>query len=140
MINPNNEDQCGSNAPVLLVDDSPAMRTSIGRALESNGLWVVVAANGFEALAQVVRYQPCLVLADVTMPRLDGYQLCALVKRNIDFRAIPVVLLTGADGRYDAARARLVGSDARLPKPVSAQILVDVVKHFVKPVSEAESV
>ena len=125
---------------MLLVDDSPEMRDSISRALEQTGLSVILATNGFEALAQVVRFQPCLVLADVTMPRLDGYQVCALVKRNVDYRPIPVVLLTGADGRYDAARARLVGSDARLPKPVRADILVDVVKHFVKPVSKPENV
>ena len=139
MIKSEVENQRGVIAPVLLADDSSAMRASISDVLSHAGLSVVLAEDGFAALAQVVKHKPCLVIADVTMPRLDGYQFCALLKRNTDYRPIPVVLLSGADGRYDLARARLVGSDACLPRPVSAQSLAGILEQFVKTVDEPES-
>lgn len=112
---------------VLLVDDSKTIRRSASSYLSAAGYSVVTAEDGFEALSKVVEYRPSLVFADIMMPRLDGYQTCALIKNNADYRDIPVVMLSSKDGIFDKARARVVGSDAHLSKPFSAESLTQAV-------------
>ena len=113
---------------VLLVDDSSTIRRSARACLESEGYTVITAVDGFDALAKVVEHRPSLVFADIMMPRLDGYQTCALIKNNADYRDIPVIMLSSRDGLFDKARARVVGSDDHLSKPFTAQTLADAVR------------
>lgn len=117
-----------ASVTVLLVDDSQTIRRSARSFLESEGYMVFTAVDGFEALAKVVEHRPSLVFVDIMMPRLDGYQACALIKNNADFRNIPVIMLSSKDGLFDKARARVVGSDAHLSKPFTRQSLTDAVR------------
>ncbi|MGQ7846976.1 response regulator [Granulosicoccus sp. 3-233] len=116
---------------VLLVDDSKTVRQSAQAILESEGYRVVTAVDGFEALALVVEHRPALVLADIMMPRLDGYQTCALIRNNADHKAIPVVMLSSKDGLFDKARGRIVGSNAHLSKPFTAESLLAAVRRHI---------
>jgi twitching motility two-component system response regulator PilG len=113
---------------VLLVDDSSTIRHSARRILEAQCYTVIMARDGFDALSKVVAFRPAIVLVDIMAPRLDGYQTCALIKNNADFRTIPVILLSSKDGLFDKARARVVGSDAHLYKPFSEQSLIAAVR------------
>ena len=108
---------------VLFVDDSATIRHSAQGVLEAAGHSVMLAADGFQALSHVVQWRPDVVLADITMPRLDGYQMCALIKSNADYQDIPVIMLSGKDGLFDEERACLVGSDNHVAKPFNVQAL-----------------
>ncbi|ASJ71331.1 response regulator [Granulosicoccus antarcticus] len=119
-----------ANVTVLLVDDSKTIRRSARSFLESEGYMVFTAVDGFEALAKVVEHRPSVVFVDIMMPRLDGYQTCALIKNNADFRNIPVIMLSSKDGLFDKARARVVGSDAHLSKPFTSRSLTDAVRWY----------
>ena len=116
---------------VLLIDDSKTIRRSASGFLSAAGYSVETAVDGFEALSKVVENRPSLIFADIMMPRLDGYQTCALIKNNADYRNIPIVMLSSKDGLFDKARARVVGSDAHLSKPFSAESLVAAVEEHV---------
>lgn len=125
-------DTAGSNAlKVLFVDDSATIRQSAQLVLEQAGYSVMLAEDGFQALSQVVQWHPDVVLADIAMPRLDGYQLCALIKSNADYQGIPVIMLSGKDGQFDEERACLVGSDNHVAKPFSAQALTAALDSFI---------
>ena len=119
-----------SSVTVLLVDDSKRVRNSARGFLESEGYRVITAVDGFEALAKVVEHRPSIVFVAIMMPRLDGYQTCALIKNNADFRNIPVIMLSSGEGQFNSARARVVGSDAHLSKPFTAQSLSDAVRWY----------
>lgn len=125
---------CGSGETgalrVLFVDDSATIRQSAQRVLEEAGYSVMLAADGFQALAHVVQWHPDVVLADIAMPRLDGYQMCALIKSNADYQGIPVIMLSGKDGQFDKERACLVGSDSHVAKPFSTQALTAALESF----------
>jgi len=116
---------------VLVVDDSKTIRRSAAGFLSRAGWTVETASDGFEALAKVVEHRPDIVFADIMMPRLDGYQTCALIKNNADFRHTPVVMLSSRDGLFDRARGRVVGSDAHLSKPFTEETLVGAVRDLV---------
>ena len=116
---------------VLVVDDSKTIRRSATGFLTRAGWSVETASDGFEALAKVVEHRPDIVFADIMMPRLDGYQTCALIKNNADFRDTPVVMLSSRDGLFDRARGRVVGSDAHLSKPFTEATLVAAVRAHV---------
>lgn len=109
---------------VLVIDDSKTIRRSASGFLGKSGCEVVSAVDGFDALAKVVSHRPDIIFADIMMPRLDGYQTCALIKNNSQYRDIPVVLLSSKDGLFDRARGRLVGADAHLAKPFAEQDLL----------------
>jgi twitching motility two-component system response regulator PilG len=94
---------------ILVVDDSATIRRSAETMLASEGCEVITAENGFEALSKITRHHPDLIFVDIMMPRLDGYQTCAIIKNNADFRETPVVMLTSKDGLFDMARGRVVG-------------------------------
>jgi twitching motility two-component system response regulator PilG len=116
---------------VLLVDDSKTIRRSASNFLSNAGYTVITAVDGFEALSKVVEHRPSLIFADIMMPRLDGYQTCALIKNNADYRNIPIVMLSSKDGLFDKARARVVGSDAHLSKPFTAESLTAAVEEHL---------
>ncbi len=118
-------------ARILVIDDSNTIRRSAELFLKSAGHEVVLAEDGFDALAKIVNDPPALIFIDVMMPRLDGYQTCALIKKNPRFQQIPVIMLTSKDGVFDRARGLLVGCDEYLTKPFSkAELLEAVARHI----------
>ena len=113
---------------VLVVDDSATIRRSAETMLTSAGFDVITAENGFEALSKVARHNPQLIFVDIMMPRLDGYQTCAIIKNNEQYRSTPVIMLTSKDGLFDQARGRVVGSDLYLTKPFTKEELLGAVQ------------
>jgi len=117
---------------VMVVDDSRTIRHTAETLLAKAGCKVVTASDGFEALSKVVDHIPDIVLCDIMMPRLDGYQTCALIKGNEEFKGIPVILLSSKDGLFDRARARSEGADEYLTKPFTREQLIDAISRHVK--------
>jgi len=115
---------------IMVIDDSKTIRRTAETLLSREGFDVITAQDGYEALGLVVRHRPDLVFVDIMMPRLDGYQTCALIKRHPDFRRIPVVLLSSKDGLFDRAKGRLVGSERYLTKPFTREELLEAVSAF----------
>jgi twitching motility two-component system response regulator PilG len=115
---------------VLVIDDSNTIRRSAEIFLKQGGHEVVLAEDGFDALAKLSDYQPDVVFCDILMPRLDGYQTCAIIKRNPIFAGVPVIMLSSKDGLFDKARGRMVGSQDYLTKPFTKdQLLKTVLAH-----------
>lgn len=121
---------------ILVVDDSNTIRRSAEIFLGQAGYEVVLAEDGFSALAKVVDFMPDIIFIDVMMPRLDGYQTCALIKQNPKFRHIPVIMLTSKDGVFDRARGQLVGSDEYLTKPFTKNELLEAIARHWLPKTE----
>ena len=119
-----------SGVKVLVIDDSNTIRRSAEIFLKQAGHQVLLAEDGFDALAKVNDYEPHLIFCDILMPRLDGYQTCAIIKRNARFAAVPVIMLSSKDGVFDKARGRMVGSQDYLTKPFSKEQLLRVVRQF----------
>ena len=115
---------------VLVIDDSNTIRRSAEIFLKQGGYEVLLAEDGFDALSKVNDHDPDLIFCDILMPRLDGYQTCALIKGNPQFNAIPVVMLSSKDGLFDRARGRLVGADHYLTKPFTRESLLSAVASF----------
>ena len=119
-----------SGVKVLVIDDSNTIRRSAEIFLKQAGHEVMLADDGFDALAKVNDYQPHVIFCDILMPRLDGYQTCAINKRNQQFAGVPVVMLSSKDGVFDKARGRMVGSQDYLTKPFSKGQLLQAVKQY----------
>jgi twitching motility two-component system response regulator PilG len=115
---------------VLVVDDSNTIRRSAEIFLKQGGHEVLLAEDGFDALSKVNDYQPNLIFCDILMPRLDGYQTCAIIKRNARFSAVPVVMLSSKDGVFDKARGRMAGAQDYLTKPFTKEQLLQAVQQF----------
>ena len=115
---------------VLVIDDSNTIRRSAEIFLKQGGHEVMLAEDGFDALAKVNDAQPDLIFCDILMPRLDGYQTCAIIKRNEKYSSIPVVMLSSKDGVFDKARGRMVGSQDYLTKPFTKDQLLQAVQQF----------
>jgi twitching motility two-component system response regulator PilG len=113
---------------VLVIDDSNTIRRSAEIFLKQGGYVVVLAEDGFDALAKVNDHQPHLIFCDILMPRLDGYQTCAIIKRNPKFSGVPVIMLSSKDGLFDKARGRMVGSEDYLTKPFTKDQLLRAVE------------
>ena len=116
-----------SGLKVLVIDDSNTIRRSAEIFLKQGGHEVMLAEDGFDALSKVNDYQPNLIFCDILMPRLDGYQTCAIIKRNAKFFDIPIVMLSSKDGVFDKARGRMVGSQDYLTKPFTKDQLLQTV-------------
>ena len=116
---------------VLVIDDSNTIRRSAELFLRQAGYDVILAEDGFDALAKISDYKPQVIFVDIMMPRLDGYQTCALIKHNKVFRSIPVIMLSSKDGLFDKAKGRIVGSDQFLTKPFSKEELLNAIKAHV---------
>ena len=124
-----------SNAlKVMVIDDSKTIRRTAETLLKNVGCEVITAIDGFDALARIVDHHPHIIFVDIMMPRLDGYQTCALVKNNPAFKSIPVIMLSSKDGLFDRARGRMVGSDQYLTKPFTKDSLLQTVASFALPV------
>lgn len=120
---------------VMVIDDSNTIRRSAEIFLVQSGCQVLLAEDGFDALATIADHQPDVIFCDIVMPRLDGYQTCALIKKNQRFRATPVIMLSSKDGLFDRARGRMVGSDHYLTKPFTKDSLLQTVATFAPPSS-----
>jgi len=119
-----------SGAKVLVIDDSNTIRRSAEIFLRQGGHEVLLAEDGFDALAKVNDHDPELIFCDILMPRLDGYQTCAIIKRNPRYAHVPVIMLSSKDGLFDKARGRMVGSQDYLTKPFTKEQLLRAVESF----------
>ena len=116
---------------VLVVDDSPTIRKIVEVTLRRERIKVLGVADGLSALAAVADKQPMLVLLDITLPGMDGYQICQVLKQRPTSKNIPGVMLSGRDGFFDRMRGRLVGSTQYVTKPFDPAALVKAVtKHL----------
>ncbi|MDD5325691.1 MAG: response regulator [Polaromonas sp.] len=119
-----------SGLKVLVIDDSNTIRRSAEIFLKQGGHEVLLAEDGFDALSKVNDYEPDLIFCDILMPRLDGYQTCAIIKRNAKFSGVPIVMLSSKDGVFDKARGRMVGSQDYLTKPFTKDQLLGTVQEL----------
>ena len=126
-------DTAPGSIKVLVIDDSNTIRRSAEMFLRQAGFEVILAEDGFDALAKISDHQPRVIFVDIMMPRLDGYQTCALIKQNPKLKATPVIMLSSKDGVFDRARGRLAGSDRYLTKPFTKEALIDTVNEYLKP-------
>ena len=116
---------------VMVIDDSKTIRRTAETLLSKEGCSVSTAIDGFDALAMVSDYQPHIIFVDIMMPRLDGYQTCALIKNNQQFKNTPVIMLSSKDGLFDKARGRVVGAEQYLTKPFTRDELLSAIREFV---------
>ena len=116
---------------VMVIDDSKTIRRSAETLLSKEGCEVVTASDGFEALAKIAEHKPNIIFVDIMMPRLDGYQTCALIKHNSLFKSTPVIMLSSKDSIFDRARGRIVGSEQYLTKPFTKEDLLSAIKEHV---------
>jgi twitching motility two-component system response regulator PilG len=116
---------------VLVIDDSKTIRRSAENLLAKAGCSVITATDGFDALAKIADSRPEIIFVDIMMPRLDGYQTCALIKNNSEFKTTPVVMLSSKDGLFDKAKGRIVGSDRYITKPFSKEELLGTIRTLV---------
>ncbi|MBL8435322.1 MAG: response regulator [Zoogloea sp.] len=119
-----------SGIKVMVIDDSNTIRRSAEIFLAQAGCQVVLAEDGFDALAKIADHAPDLIFVDIMMPRLDGYQTCALIKKNPRLKGTPVIMLSSKDGLFDRARGRLAGSDEYLTKPFTKESLLRSVASY----------
>ena len=119
-----------TGAKVLVIDDSNTIRRSAEMFLRQGGHEVLLAEDGFDALGKVSDHDPELIFCDILMPRLDGYQTCAIIKRNPRYAHVPVIMLSSKDGLFDRARGRMVGSQDYLTKPFTKEQLLRAVETF----------
>jgi len=117
---------------VLVVDDSKTIRRTAETLLSKEGCEVYTAVDGFDALSKVADHHPDIIFVDIMMPRLDGYQTCALIKHNKVFKSTPVIMLSSKDGLFDRARGRIVGSEQYLTKPFTRDELLSAIGTHVK--------
>ena len=125
------QESANLNVKVMVIDDSKTIRRSAETLLKKVGYQVVTAIDGFEALAKITEHKPDIIFVDIMMPRLDGYQTCALIKNNQTFKATPVIMLSSKDSIFDRARGRIVGSEKYLTKPFSKEDLINAITTHV---------
>ena len=119
------------NLKVMVIDDSKTIRRTAETLLQREGCNVVTAVDGFEALSKIAEANPDIVFVDIMMPRLDGYQTCALIKNSQNYQNTPVIMLSSKDGLFDQAKGRVVGSDEYLTKPFSKDELLNAIRNHV---------
>lgn len=117
---------------VMVIDDSKTIRRTSETLLSKAGCEVITATDGLDALAKIADSQPSIIFVDIMMPRLDGYQTCALIKNNSAFQSTTVIMLSSKDGLFDRAKGRIVGSDQYLTKPFSKDELLSAIKDHLK--------
>ena len=124
-------DSALNGVKVMIIDDSKTIRRTAETLLKKAGCEVITATDGFEALSKITDQNPDVIFIDIMMPRLDGYQTCALIKNNHIYKNTPVILLTSKDGLFDRARGRIVGSDQYLTKPFTKDELLGAITSHV---------
>ena len=116
---------------IMVIDDSSTIRKTAETLLKRAGFEVITAADGFEAMSVVADQHPDIIFIDIMMPRLDGYQTCALIKNNKQFGSTPIVMLSSKDGLFDRARGKLAGSEQHIHKPFTQDDLVSAINKYV---------
>jgi len=119
------------NLKIMVIDDSKTIRRTAETLLQREGYEVITAVDGFEALSKIAEANPDIVFVDIMMPRLDGYQSCALIKNSQNYQNIPVIMLSSKDGLFDQAKGRVVGSDEYLTKPFSKDELLNAIRNHI---------
>jgi len=125
---------------IMVIDDSKTIRRTAETLLSKAGYEVITANDGFEALSKVVDCHPDIIFMDIMMPRLDGYQTCALIKNNESFSHTPIIMLSSKDGLFDRAKGRIVGSDRYLTKPFTKEELLEAIKEYTPQPKQAPPV
>lgn len=131
MTNPLPPPAAPGGVTILVIDDSATVRSAAGKVLSDAGYRVVVAENGFDALAKIGDCRPALIVCDILMPRLDGYRTCALIKASAAFHATPVLMLSSKEGLFDRARGAMAGASACLAKPLAPEALLAAVRQHL---------
>lgn len=116
----------------MVIDDSKTIRRTAETLLQREGFEVITAVDGFEALSKITETKPDIIFIDIMMPRLDGYQTCALIKNSEQYKDTPIIMLSSKDGLFDRAKGQIVGSDEYLTKPFSKDELVNAIHTYVK--------
>jgi len=116
---------------VLIVDDSPTVRKIVQLTLQREHMHVLTAADGMSALATVADAHPDLILLDIMLPRMDGYNICQVIRKNLAYRDLPIIMLSGKDGLFDKMRGKLAGSSDYITKPFDSSDLVQTVKRYL---------
>lgn len=124
-------EQHASALKVMVIDDSKTIRRTAETLLRNAGCEVITAIDGFDALAKIADNHPRIIFVDIMMPRLDGYQTCALIKNNRAFKSTPVIMLSSKEGLFDKAKGRIVGSDQFLTKRFNKEELLSAIKAHV---------
>jgi len=122
--------QENSGLKVLIIDDSKTIRRTAETILTKEGFQVFTAIDGFDALSKVADHKPDVIFVDIMMPRLDGYQTCALIKHNKSFSKTPIIMLSSKDGLFDRARGKIVGSEEYLTKPFTKEELLTAITSY----------
>ncbi len=117
---------------VMVIDDSKTIRRTAEMLLKKSGCEVFTAIDGFDALSKILEHRPAIIFVDIMMPRLDGYQTCALIKNNKMFKNTPVIMLSSKDGLFDRARGRIVGSEQYLTKPFTKDELLGAISNCIE--------
>ncbi len=125
-------DDSFSGLKTMVIDDSKTIRRTAETLLKKVGCEVLTALDGFDALSKIADQKPDIIFIDIMMPRLDGYQTCALIKNNKYFKHTPVVMLSSKDGLFDKAKGRIVGSDQYLTKPFSREELLGAIRNHIE--------
>ncbi len=120
-----------SGLKTMVIDDSKTIRRTAETLLKKVGCEVITALDGFDALSKIADQKPDIIFIDIMMPRLDGYQTCALIKNNKNFKHTPIVMLSSKDGLFDKAKGRIVGSDQYLTKPFSREELLGAIRNHI---------
>ena len=115
---------------VIVIDDSNTIRRTAETLLTKAGCEVITATDGFDSLSKIADKRPDVIFVDIMMPRLDGYQTCALIKNNSNYKDTPVIMLSSKDGLFDKAKGRIVGADDYLTKPFSKTELFGALEKF----------
>lgn len=115
---------------VMIIDDSNTIRRSAEIFLGQSGCELILATDGFDAMAKIIDSQPDIIFVDIVMPRLDGYQTCMLIKKNTEYRSVPVIMLSSKKGLFDRARGRIAGSDDYLTKPFTKENLLSIAQKY----------
>ena len=136
VVNQNEKKKSLDGLKVLVIDDSKTIRRTAETLLKKEGCDVITATDGFEALSKITDHLPDIIFVDIMMPRLDGYQTCALIKHNQKVRDTPVIMLSSKDGLFDRARGRIVGSEQYLTKPFTKDELLGAIKRHVLGIDE----
>jgi twitching motility two-component system response regulator PilG len=129
------QDASLNGVKVLVIDDSKTIRRTAENLLQKAGCEVYTAADGFEALGKIVDGRPDVIFVDIMMPRLDGYQTCALIKNNAALRHTPVIMLSSKDGLFDRAKGRMVGAEQYLTKPFTRDELLGAIRRYAQNVA-----
>lgn len=117
---------------IMIVDDSNVIVKTGKLFLENAGYKVISVSDGFTALTAIQDTMPALVLLDIEMPRLNGYETCNIIKTNENYKNIPIIMLSGKDGPFDKAKGKMSGCDDYLTKPFKKDELLLTISKYLK--------